>query len=278
MRETQPTIAPRGRVTSSRTIGPCGTASAAGRADPGRRSSFVDEHDDVAEVPALGRGRPAAAPARRSRLRLGPPPPTDRLRGWVVTLDAHADRRRRAVRRAGPPDRRRHPGLRREALRPAGLADAAQRRRRGQPRLRADRPPAAGQAAHRASASGCSATTAGAGGRPRRWPARSTVLLVIRVGPPADPLDAARRPSPGVLLICDGLSHVQSRMGMLDAFARAVRPRRLRHADLRPRRRPRAHGRRARRGPGRRLPVRPPAGRALVAVRAPACCSGSAAR
>ena len=93
-----------------------------------------------------------------------------------------------------------------------------------------------------------------------------TVLLVIRI---------ARRLTrstllggiAGVLLICDGLSHVQSRMGMLDAFAAffvvAAFATLLRDRDdVRAR-----HGRRARRGPGRRLPLRPAAGRALVAVR-----------
>ena len=46
-------------------------------------------------------------------------------------------------------DRRGHPDLRREALRAAGLADAVQPRRRGQPRLRAGGAPAGRQAIDR---------------------------------------------------------------------------------------------------------------------------------
>ena len=117
-----------------------------GRPGPGRRA----RRGQPAPRRAAGR-HPAGT---RPGARLGRPPPTDRLRGWLVaiTLALVAG----VVRFAGlgQPDRRRHPGVRREALRAAGLADAAQRRRRGQPRLRAGRAPAPGQAAHRARRAG----------------------------------------------------------------------------------------------------------------------------
>ncbi len=93
-----------------------------------------------------------------------------------------------------------------------------------------------------------------------------TVLLVIRV---------ARRLTRSTLLGARRRRAADLRRALArpvaDGHARrlrgAVRPRRLRHPALRPRRRPRAHGRRARRGPDRRLPLRPPARRALVALR-----------
>ncbi len=215
--------------------------------------------------PGAGRGSPAATPARRSP---APARPAD-ADGPPARLgrhpDAHADRRRRAVRRAGPADRRRHAGLRREALRPAGLADAAQRGRRGQPRLRADRPPAAGQAVDRHGRVAARLQRLGlarglGAGRHDRRAARDPR------GPPADPLDAARGRRRGAADLRRALARAVAD-GHARRLRRAVHPRRLRHADLRPRRRPRAPGRRARRRPDRRLPVRPPPGRALVAVR-----------
>ena len=95
------------------------------------------------------------------------------------------------------------------------------------------------------------------------------VLLIIRVGPPAHPLHAARRRSPGVLLICDG------------ALARPVadgHARRLRGAVRRSPRSPRCvcdrddvrarMAARRRRGPDRRLPA---------TARGSACAGGASA-
>ena len=178
----------------------------------------------------------------------------------------------------GPSHRRRHPGLRREALRAAGLADAAQRRRRGQPGLRAGGAPAAGQAAHRARRAGSSATT-GCGWRAAAALAGTlTVLLVVRVGRRltrstllgglAGRAADLRRPLPRA--VPDG--HARRVLG-------AVRAGRVRHPALRPRRGARPDGASCvRRGPDRRLPVRPAARRALVAAAPPGCCSGWAAR
>ena len=257
----EPTIAPVGESTV--VGGP--TRVEPVEVDPDVRSGLVDERDVVPEVPALGPGAPLPEPPAPPRLRLGPPAcdgPAARLDRHA---DAHADRRRRAVRRAGPADGRRHPGLRREALRPAGLADAAQRRRRGQPRLRAGRPSPAGQTAHRdrrvaARLQRLGLARRGGAGRDDHRAARDPG------GPPAHPLDAARR---GRRRAAD-LRRALARP-VADGHARrlrgGVRPRRLRHPALRPRRRPRAHGRRAGRRPDRRLPLRTPPRRALVALR-----------
>ena len=97
------------------------------------------------------------------------------------------------------------------------------------------------------------------------------VLLIIRV---------ARRMTrstllggiAGVLLICDGVSHVQSRSGAAGHLPGGVRPGRVRLPDRRPGPGPGAAGRRRR---GR--PSRPRTGRASRSVpgggaSAPACC------
>ena len=82
------------RVCSSGSIAPVGESTVVGRptrvasvaVDPDVRSALVDECDVVPEVPALGSGAPLPEPPAPPRLRLGPPPATDRLRGWIVTL------------------------------------------------------------------------------------------------------------------------------------------------------------------------------------------------
>ena len=78
----EPTIAPVGESTV--VGGP--TRVEPVEVDPDVRSGLVDERDVVPEVPALGPGAPLPEPPAPPRLRLGPPPATDRLRGWIVTL------------------------------------------------------------------------------------------------------------------------------------------------------------------------------------------------
>ena len=161
-RRSQPTIGRRG-YPHRRPPRPGGRvpSGAGGRSPEGNRPL-----GGVAAAGAPRRPRPMSGSARRR-------PPTGCAAGSSrSSLDAA--RGRRPVRRAGPAHRRRHPGLRREALRAAGLADAAQRRRRGQPRLRAGRAPAAGQAADRARRAGVRLRRRRLAGRRRRWPGCSS--------------------------------------------------------------------------------------------------------
>ena len=196
-----------------------GESTVVGRAvalDPGRRSSFVDEHDEVAEIPALGGEAPQPRPPAAPRLRLGPPMPTDRLRGWVVTLtltliagvvrfvglDRPTD--------GGTPvfDEKHYVPQAWQMLRNGGVEDNPGYELIVHPPL-GKQLIAMGELLLGYNGWGWRAASALAG--------TIAVLLVIRV---------ARRLTrstllgavAGVLLICDGLSHVQSRMGMLDVF------------------------------------------------------------
>jgi dolichyl-phosphate-mannose--protein O-mannosyl transferase len=172
--------------------------------------------EPVPEVPALG-PRPAPEPPAPPRLRLGPPMPTDRLRSWIVTLTltliagvvrfAGLDR----PTDGGTPvfDEKHYVPQAWQMLRNGGVED--------NPAYELVVHPPLGK--HLIAVSELLLGYNGWG-----WRAASAlagtlcVLLVIR---------AARRLTrstllggvAGVLLICDGLSHVQSRMGMLDAFS-----------------------------------------------------------
>jgi dolichyl-phosphate-mannose--protein O-mannosyl transferase len=193
----------------------------------GRRSATATAEPDTAdrvghydgptpEVPTLGPERPADPPAP-PRLRLGPPPPADRLRGWVVTLtltliagvvrfiglDRPTD--------GGTPvfDEKHYVPQAWQMLRNGGVEDNPAYELVVHPPL-GKQLIAVGEWLLGYNGWGWRAAAALAG--------TLTVLLVIRI---------ARRLTrstllggiAGVLLICDGLSHVQSRMGMLDAFA-----------------------------------------------------------
>ena len=161
--------------------------------------------------------------------------------------------------------RRRNPDLRREALRAAGLADAAQPRDRGQPRLRPRRASAGGQATdrdrrgavrlHRAGLAvhrrGARNHHGGAGGADRA----------------ADqPLDARRR---------DRGAAGHRRRGQLRGGAHRAARRvsgvpgacRVRRADRRPRSGPRTSACRIHRRPHRRDGVGTATGCAVVAIR-----------
>ena len=209
----EPTIAPVGESTV--VGGP--TRVEPVEVDPDVRSGLVDERDVVPEVPALGPGAPLPQPPAPPRLRLGPPPATDRLRGWIVTLtltliagvvrfvglDRPTD--------GGTPvfDEKHYVPQAWQMLRNGGVEDNPGYELVVHPPL-GKQLIAIGEWLLGYNGWGWRAAAALAG--------TITVLLVIRVArrlTRSTLLGAAA----GVLLICDGLSHVQSRMGMLDAFA-----------------------------------------------------------
>ena len=150
-------------------------------------------------------------------LRLGADPPADRLRGWIVaiTLALVAGAVRFAwlgqPTDAGTPvfDEKHYVPQAWQMLRNGGVEDNPGYELIVHPPL-GKQLIALGELAFGYNGFGWRAAAALAG--------TLTVLLVVRIG---------RRVSrstmlgglAGVLLICDGLSHVQSRMGMLDAFA-----------------------------------------------------------
>jgi dolichyl-phosphate-mannose-protein mannosyltransferase len=165
----------------------------------------------------LGQGPVAEPPPSDPALLLGPPPPTDRLRGWLVTLTLTLVAG--AVRFAGlgqPTDggtpvfdEKHYVPQAWQMLRNGGVEDNPGYELVVHPPL-GKQLIALGELALGYNGVGWRAAAAVAG--------TLTVLLVVRVG---------RRLTrstllggiAGVLLICDGLSHVQSRIGMLDAFA-----------------------------------------------------------
>ena len=209
----EPTIAPVGESTvvgGPTRVEPVEVA-------PDVRGGLVDERDVVPEVPALGAGAPLPQPPAPPRLRLGPPPATDRLRGWIVTLtltliagvvrfvglDRPTD--------GGTPvfDEKHYVPQAWQMLRNGGVEDNPGYELVVHPPL-GKQLIAIGEWLLGYDGWGWRAAAALAG--------TITVLLVIRVArrlTRSTLLGAAA----GVLLICDGLSHVQSRMGMLDAFA-----------------------------------------------------------
>jgi hypothetical protein len=164
----EPTIAPVGESTV--VGGP--TRVEPVEVDPDVRSGLVDERDVVPEVPALGPGAPLPEPPAPPRLRLGPPPATDRLRGWIVTLtltliagvvrfvglDRPTD--------GGTPvfDEKHYVPQAWQMLRNGGVEDNPGYELVVHPRW---------ASSSSRSASGCSATTAGAGAPRPRWPGRS---------------------------------------------------------------------------------------------------------
>ena len=204
----------------STVVGRPGYAATAATATAGTATADpeVVGHIDgpTAEVPTLGPVRPPQPPAP-PRLRLGPPAPTDRLRGWIVTLtltviagvvrfiglDRPTD--------GGTPvfDEKHYVPQAWQMLRNGGVEDNPAYELVVHPPL-GKQLIAIGEWLLGYNGWGWRAAAALAG--------TLTVLLVIRI---------ARRLTrstllggvAGVLLICDGLSHVQSRMGMLDAFA-----------------------------------------------------------
>ena len=182
-----------------------------------QRADQVDRDGSIPTLPPLGTDRPGPEPPAPTRLRLGPPPPADRLRGWIVTLtltliavavrfvalDRPTD--------GGTPvfDEKHYVPQAWQMLRNGGVEDNPGYELVVHPPL-GKQLIALGELALGYNGWGWRAAAALAG--------TLCVLLVIRV---------ARRLTgstllggiAGVLLICDGLSHVQSRMGMLDAFA-----------------------------------------------------------
>jgi dolichyl-phosphate-mannose-protein mannosyltransferase len=174
-----------------------------------------DEPPDTGNRP-LGEG-PTAEPPSEPTLRLGPPPATDRLRGWLVTITLTLIAG--AVRfagvgqptDAGTPvfDEKHYVPQAWQMLRNGGVEDNPGYELIVHPPL-GKQLIALGELAFGYNGVGWRAAAALAG--------TLTVLLVVRVGrrlTRSTMLGALG----GVLLICDGLSHVQSRMGMLDAFA-----------------------------------------------------------
>jgi dolichyl-phosphate-mannose-protein mannosyltransferase len=174
------------------------------------------------DPPATGVRPLGAAPVHRPRpldptAVLGPPPPTDRLRGWVVTivlaLVAGAVRFAGLGRPtdAGTPifDEKHYVPQAWQVLRNGGVADNPGYELVVHPPL-GKQLIALGEMLFGYDGFGWRAASALAG--------VLTVVLVVRV---------ARRLTrstllgglAGVLLICDGMSHVQSRMGMLDSFS-----------------------------------------------------------
>jgi dolichyl-phosphate-mannose--protein O-mannosyl transferase len=177
-------------------------------------SVAVDGQGPTPGSPALG-PQPPLVPAAPGGS--GPPPPTDRVRGWVVAgvlavlagLVRFADLGR--ITDGGTPvfDEKHYVPQAWQMLRNGGVEDNPGFELVVHPPL-GKQLIAVGEQLFGYNAFGWRAAAAAAG--------VLTVLLVVR---------AARRLTrstllgavAGVLLITDGLSHVQSRMGMLDAFA-----------------------------------------------------------
>src|SRR5918998_1122504 len=187
------------------------------RAVEGLRTRAASSDRPIAGVEPLG-ARPEALPRPLAPTAvLGPPPPTDRLRGWAVTILLTLVAA--VVRFAGlgePTDRgtpvfdeKHYVPQAWQMLRNGGVEDNAGYELVVHPPL-GKQLIALGELAFGYDGFGWRASAALAG--------TLMVLLVVRV---------ARRLTrstllggvAGVLLICDGLSHVQSRMGMLDVFA-----------------------------------------------------------
>ena len=165
----------------------------------------------------LGTQPPLAAAPAEPVVRLGPPPPTDRLRGWLVTFALTVVAA--VVRFAGlgyPTDggtpvfdEKHYVPQAWQMLRNGGVEDNPGYELVVHPPL-GKQLIALGELAFGYDGFGWRAAAAVSG--------VLCVLLVVRVG---------RRITrstllggiAGVLLICDGVSHVQSRMGMLDAFS-----------------------------------------------------------
>ena len=196
--------------------------------------------------------------------RLGRPPATDALRGWLVTIGVTLLAAVLRLWNLGRADRPRHPRLRREALRAAGLADGAQRRGRGQPRLREGRAPAAGQAADRARRDDVRLRRRGLADLGRAGRGADRAAGGAR-GPAAHPVHGARRAGRGAADLRRAVPRAVAD-GHARRVLRPVRRRRVHRAALRPRRRARPDGVGDRPGPGRRRPVRPAVGCALVAA------------
>ena len=228
------------------------------------RDHTIGSRDGHHRAPGAGRERAAVAqgragrrPAARATDAHRPPARLDRR------ARPHRRRRNRAVLERRVAHRPGHPDLRREALRPPGLAGPAQRRVRGQPGLRAGGPPAAVEAAHGGRPVGVRVRP---GGLARRVGARGHDRDPRdRPGGPAPhPLHAARRP---------GRRPADRRRRQPRVRARrhdrhlpgAVRAARVRGDPGRPRRRAGPARGRRRGGPHRADRVRAEARRAVVA-------------
>src|SRR5918998_1265239 len=187
------------------------------RAVEGLRTRAASSDRPIAGVEPLG-ARPEALPRPLAPTAvLGPPPPTDRLRGWIVTiaLTLVAGVVRFAglgyPTDAGNPvfDEKHYVPQAWQMLRNGGVEDNPGYELVVHPPL-GKQLIALGELLLGYDGFGWRAAAALAG--------TITLLLVIRV---------ARRLTrstllggiAGILLICDGLSHVQSRMGMLDSFS-----------------------------------------------------------
>jgi dolichyl-phosphate-mannose-protein mannosyltransferase len=161
--------------------------------------------------------RPVPTPPPDPTRHFGPPPPTDRLRSWLVTVVLTLVAGVVRFVRLGQPtdggtpvfDEKHYVPQAWQMLRNGGVEDNPGYELIVHPPL-GKQLIALGELAFGYDGVGWRAAAALSG--------TLTVLLVIRIG---------RRLSgstllgglAGVLLICDGLSHVQSRIGMLDAFA-----------------------------------------------------------
>jgi dolichyl-phosphate-mannose-protein mannosyltransferase len=175
-----------------------------------------DAAPDTGNQP-LGEGPVAEPPPSNRLLQLGPPPASDRLRGWLVAITLTVVAGVVRFLRLGEPtdagtpvfDEKHYVPQAWQMLRNGGIEDNPGYELIVHPPL-GKQLIALGELAFGYNGVGWRAAAALAG--------TLTVLLVIRAG---------RRLTrstmlgglAGILLICDGLSHVQSRMGMLDAFA-----------------------------------------------------------
>ena len=177
-------------------------------------TAAVDERGPTPGSAPLGPRPPLVAAAPTG---FGPPPPLDRVRGWVVAgvlalvagLVRFVDLGR--VTDGGTPvfDEKHYVPQAWQMLRNGGVEDNPGFELVVHPPL-GKQLIAVGESLFGYTAFGWRASAAAAG--------VLTVLLVVRAGrrlTRSTLLGAVA----GILLICDGLSHVQSRMGMLDAFA-----------------------------------------------------------
>ncbi|MDN5749339.1 MAG: phospholipid carrier-dependent glycosyltransferase [Pseudonocardia sp.] len=177
----------------------------------------ADDREPTAGSRPLGTEPPLVPLGPVTRASLGPPPPTDRVRGWVVAIGlavvAFVVRFTGlgAVTDGGTPvfDEKHYVPQAWQMLRNGGVADNPGFELIVHPPL-GKQLIALGELLFGYDGFGWRAAAALAG--------TITVLLVVRVGRRLTRSTLLGGVA-GVLLICDGLSHVQSRMGMLDAFS-----------------------------------------------------------
>jgi dolichyl-phosphate-mannose--protein O-mannosyl transferase len=198
------------------TIG-CVATRTVDRSRPGVATRFVEDDGAIEGNRPLGEGPPPAPQPGDPTARLGPPAPADRLRGWLVAigltlvagvvrfmgLDYPTD--------GGTPvfDEKHYVPQAWQMLRNGGVEDNPGYELIVHPPL-GKQLIALGELLFGYDGFGWRAAAALAG--------TLAVLLIVRVGRRLTRSTLLGGVA-GVLLICDGLSHVQSRMGMLDAFS-----------------------------------------------------------